>query len=56
MDLPKQEIPHTCNLFEDISRVSGLSPTYLGKRRDKSEFSRQNLTLAYRSVIGHAIQ
>ena len=56
MGLPKQGIPHTCDLYEDISRVSGLSPAYLGKRRDKSEFSRQNLTLAYCSVIGRAIQ
>ena len=52
MGLLKQGIPHTCDLFEDISRVSGLSPTHLGKRGGKSGFSHQNLTLAYRSVIG----
>ena len=34
--------PHTCELFEDISRVSGLSPTHLGKRGGDLEFSRQN--------------
>ena len=56
MDLPKQGIPHTCDLFEDISRVTGLSPAHLGKRGGEQGFSRQNLTLAYCSVIGHAIQ
>ena len=56
MDLLKQGIPHTCNLFEDISRVSGLSPTHFGKRGGKLGFSHQNLTSAYRSVIGRAIQ
>ena len=56
MGLPKQEIPHTCNLFEDISRVSGLSPAHFSKRGGEPGFSHQNLTLAYRSVIGHAIQ
>ena len=56
MDLPKQGIPHTCDLFEDISRVSGLGPAHFGKRGGESGFSRQNLTLAYRSVIGRAIQ
>ena len=56
MDLLKQGIPHTCNLFEDISRVSGLSPAHLGKRGGDLEFSRQNITLAYRSVIGRVIQ
>ena len=56
MDLPKQGIPHTCDLFEGISKVSGLSPTHLGKRGGESGFSRQNLTLAYRSGIGHMIQ
>ena len=56
MDLPKQGIPNTCELFEDISRVSGLSPAHLGKQKGDLEFSHQKLTLAYRSVIGHAIQ
>ena len=56
MDLLKQGIPHTCDLFEDISRVSGLSPAHFGKRGGEPGFSHQNLTLAYRSVIGHAIQ
>ena len=56
MDLLKQGIPHTCDLFEDISRVSGLSPAHFGKRGGESGFSRQNLTLAYRSGIGHTIQ
>ena len=31
MGLPKQGIPHTCDLFEDISRVTRLSPAYLVK-------------------------
>ena len=56
MDLLKQGIPHTCDLFEGISRVSGLSPTHFGKRGGESGFSHQNLTLAYRAVIGHMIQ
>ena len=56
MDLPKQGIPNTCDLFEDISRVSGLSPAHLGKQGGDLEFSRQKLTLAYCSVIGHVIQ
>ena len=56
MDLPKQGIPHTCDLFKDISRVTGLSPAHFGKRGGELGFSRQNLTLAYRSVIGHTIQ
>ena len=56
MDLPKQGIPNTCELFEDVSRVSGLSPAHLGKQGGESGFSRQKLTLAYRSVIGRAIQ
>ena len=42
MDLSKQGIPNTCELFEGISRVSGLSPTYLGKQEGDLEFSRQN--------------
>ena len=50
-----RDSPH-CDLFEDISRVSGLSPTHFGKRGGKSGFSHQNLTLAYRSGIGRAIQ
>ena len=36
--LPKQGISNTCELFEGISRVSGLGPAHLGK----SEFSRQS--------------
>ena len=56
MGLLKQEIPHTCDLFEDISRVFGLSPAHFGKRGGEPRFFRQNPTLAYRSVIGHAIQ
>ena len=36
------DIPHTCDLFEDISRVSGLSPAHLGKRGGDLKFSRQN--------------
>ena len=56
MDLPKQGIPHTCDLFEDISRVSGLSPAHFGKTGGESGFSHQNLALAYRSVIGSVIQ
>ena len=52
MGLSKQGIPNTCELFEDISRVSGLGPAHLGK----SEFSPPKLTLAYRSVIGRVIQ
>ena len=32
MDLSKQGIPNTCELFEDISRVSGLSPAHLGRQ------------------------
>ena len=42
MDLPKQGIPNTCEVFEDISRVSGLSPAHLGKQEGDLEFSRQN--------------
>ena len=56
MDLQKQGIPHTCDLFEDISRVSGLGPTPFGKMGGEPGFSCQNLTLAYRSVIRRAIQ
>ena len=56
MDLPKQGIPHTYNLFEDISSLSGLSPAHFGKRGGEPGFSHQNLTLAYRSVIGRTIQ
>ena len=56
MDLLKQGIPHTCDLFEDISRVSGLSPAHFGKRGGKPGFSCQNLALAYCLVIGRAIQ
>ena len=56
MDLSKQGIPNTCEWFEDISRVSGLSPAHLGKQRGESGTSRQKLTLAYRSMIGRAIQ
>ena len=56
MDLPKQGIPNTCELFEDISRVSGLSPAHLGKQEGYLEFSPPKLTLAYHSVIGRTIQ
>ena len=56
MDLPKQGIPNTCELFEDISRVSRISPAHLGKQEGNLEFSPPKLTLAYRSVIGRAIQ
>ena len=30
-DLPKQGIPRTCDLFEDISRVAGL-PTWVKEK------------------------
>ena len=39
MDLQKQGIPNTCELFEDISRVSGLSPAHLGKQEGNLKFS-----------------
>ena len=38
MDLPKQGIPHTCDLFEDVSRVSGLSLAQLGETRKQFSF------------------
>ena len=53
MDLPKQGNPNTCELFEDISRVSGLGPAHLGRQ---IRVFPPKLTLAYRSVIGRAIQ
>ena len=53
MDLPKQGNPNTCELFEDISRVSGLGPAHLGMQ---IRVFPPKLTLAYRSVIGRAIQ
>ena len=53
MDLPKQGISNTCELFEDISRVSGLGPAHLGMQ---IRVFPPKLTLAYRSVIGRAIQ
>ena len=53
MDLSKQGISNTCELFEDISRVSGLSPAHLGRQ---IRVFPPKLTLAYRSVIGRAIQ
>ena len=56
MGLLKQGIPHTCDLIEDISRVSGLGPAHFGKMGGELGFSCQNLTLAYCSVIGRAIQ
>ena len=42
MGLPKQGNPNTSELFEDISRVSGLGPAHLGKQEGDLEFSRQN--------------
>ena len=53
MKLPKQGNPNTCELFEDISGVSGLGPAHLGRQ---IRVFPPKLTLAYRSVIGRAIQ
>ena len=38
MDLPKQGIPNTCEVFEDISRVSRLSPAHLSETRRQFSF------------------
>ena len=37
MDLPKQGIPHTCDLFEDISRVFWAKPRPLEQKRRRYE-------------------
>ena len=55
MDLSKQGISNTCELFEGISRVSKLSPAPRVQERVISSFP-PGLILAYRSVIGRAIK